>query len=232
MSATRAVRSTIARLAVVRIRSSVMAGTRRPGRIVLTARYHERYPAGVPQPDLELLTIDVAFDAVSRELVQRGAEDRGRLTVDVLVRFHVDRAAAAAHLHGLVQKHAGRSDGNLGEEPLDVLGIEPHAAVAHLHAHAPGDVGAVNAVHRHAELEAVLAERVVGVAAGDERAVVAAFLDVLDADVFGDVPLRVDRLADDPEGAARRLPVVATEPDRIGVDQRLPPSGGPVVAEP
>ena len=48
----------------------------------------------------------------------------------------------------------------------------------------------------------------------------------------GDVPLRIDGLADDPEAAARRLPVVSAEPYRIGVDERLTRSRGRVVEEP
>src|SRR5262249_62405438 len=113
-------------------------------------------------------------------------------------------------------------DRHLWEQALDVFGIESHAAVTHLHAHPPRDVGTVDAVHRHAELETVLAERVVGIAAGNEGAIVVALADVLLADVVGDVPLRVDRLADDPAVAARRLPVVSPEPDRLGVHPRLP----------
>ena len=136
--------------------------------------------------------------------------------------MHLDVGAPAAgpDLDRLVGELDRRPDRHQWEETLDVLGIEPRAAVAHLHAHTPRDVGPVDRVERAAELDAVLAEGIVGRAAADEATRVVALLDVLAADRLGDVPLRIDGLAGDVEPAARGSPVVAPEPDRVGVDRR------------
>src|SRR5262249_6378463 len=128
ISATRAVRSIICRLAVVCIRSSVMARTRARRRAFIATRDHEGHPAGVPDPGFELAAADRVPEAVLLERVAGLAEGRRRLAVDVLVRLHVDGVAPTSYLHGLVGEHPRGSDRHLREEALDVLGVEAHAA--------------------------------------------------------------------------------------------------------
>src|SRR5262245_45381435 len=69
----------------------------------------------------------------------RFLEGGRRVAVDVVMGLEVDGAAPHAHLDRLVGEFPRYSDRDEREEPLDVLGIEPDAAVAHLHTDAPGD---------------------------------------------------------------------------------------------
>src|SRR5581483_1929269 len=141
--------------------------------------------------------------------------ERAGVLVDVAVDLDVDCAAPPPDLDRLVDELDGRSDRDVGVEPLDVLGIEADAAVRHLHPDAPRDVGAVDTVEAPRQLEAVLPERVLRIAARDEGPIVTALADVLAPDRLGDVPPRVHGLRADPEFPARRAPVVATEADRV-----------------
>jgi hypothetical protein len=111
--------------------------------------------------------------------------------------------ARPADLHRLVDELDAGADGHLREEVRHVLGVELRAAVAHLSADAPRKVRAVDAVEGPVELEAVLAERVVGIAALDERAPVAALAEMLQPDLLGNAPGRVHGLALDVEDAGR-----------------------------
>src|SRR5262245_32109180 len=152
ISATRAVRSIISRGALVRIRSSVIVLPE--GRLADLARAaadREGDPAGLVEPALDLSAVDRAH-AAPREHVDGLAVDRRCLAVDVLVRLDIDLAPEPADLDRLVGELAGSADRHLGEEMLDVLRIEPHAPVTHLHADAPGNVGAVDAVRRQRQL--------------------------------------------------------------------------------
>src|SRR5262249_46932962 len=200
------------------------------GRLARDPGDGKRQAAALVEPVLERPGID-AGHAAALELGHRLAEDRGRLPIDVLVRLYVDGVGAPTHLDGLVDELPGRTDGNLWEQMLDVFRVEPDAAMAHLHPDTPRDVGTVDAVGRQGQLEAVLAERIVRGATGDERPVVAALDDVLLTDRLWDVPLRVDRLADDFEAAARRLPVIAPEPHGVGLHHRRPGTARRVVEE-
>src|SRR2546422_2584618 len=96
----------------------------------------------------------------------------------------------------------------------------PYTTLFRLHADAPRNVRAVDAVDRAAQLEAVVAERVVGRAARDGVPSVAALRDVLAPDRLRDVPGRLHLLRLYPELAAWRAPVVAPEADRVGGDER------------
>src|SRR5262249_14992255 len=153
-----------------------------------------------------------ASDGLGRLAVER----RG-VRVDVSVGLDVGGVAAPARLDRLIDELARGPDRHEREEPLDVLRVGTNATVAHLAYHAPRNVRAMDAVHRQRQLDAVLAERVVRVAAGDEGAGVTPVLDVLLADRLRDVPLRVHGLPADTELAARRPPVVASEPHGEGV---------------
>src|SRR5262249_7163038 len=150
------------------------------------------------------------------ELGHRLPEDRRRLSIDVLVRLDVHPVAAPADFDRLVDELSRRADRDPREEVLDVLRVQPDAAMAHLHADTPRDVGAMDAVRRQGQLEAILAEGIVRSASGDEGPRVVALDDVLLADRLRDVPLRIDGLADHLEASARGLPVVAAEADGIG----------------
>src|SRR6185369_10199467 len=132
--------------------------------------------------------------------------------------LHVDGALPPSDLHGLVRELAAGADADGGKEALHVLRIQTGTAVAHLHTDAPRDVRPVDRVAGQRELEPVFPERVVRVAAADERARVAALADVLLPDRLGDVPLRVDGLAAHGEPPARGPAVVAPEADRIRLD--------------
>src|SRR5206468_10707204 len=85
--------------------------------------------------------------------------ERARVLVDVAVDLDVDRTAARADLHGLIHELDRRADRHEREEPLHVLGVEPDAAVRHLHADTPRDARAVDPVKAPGELETILAER-------------------------------------------------------------------------
>src|SRR5262245_33393970 len=114
-SATRAVRSIISRLAVVRIRSSVIARSALPpAAIPVVARDRERDAPAFAESLLELGAIDPAHSSA----LERGdglAIDGGRLAVDVLVRLDVHRAAPPTDLDRLVGELAGDADGHLRE---------------------------------------------------------------------------------------------------------------------
>src|SRR5439155_19624957 len=93
----------------------------------------------------------------------------------------------------------------------------------HLQSGAPRHVRAVDAEGREWQLHAVLAERIVGVAARDRAAIVAVLPDVLLPDRLRDHPSRVDRLAADVELATRRPPPLAADADRVRLDEQRPP---------
>src|SRR5207245_10720462 len=97
---------------------------------------------------------------LAREGGARRAGEGPRVAIDVVVRLDVDGAAALAHLHRLVGELDGRADRYQREEPLDVLGVEADAAVGRLHADAPRNVRAVDAVDTPAQLGALVAERI------------------------------------------------------------------------
>src|SRR5262245_41167669 len=201
------------------------------GRLSAVPGDDEREAAALVESVLQSPRID-AGHAVLVELGHRLPEYRRRLSVDVLVRFDVYPVAAPPNFDRLVDELSRRADRDPREEILDVLRVQPDAAVAHLHADAPRDVGAMDAVRRQGQLQAILAEGVVRSAAGDEGPRVAALDDVLLADRFWDVPLRVDGLADHLEASARSLPVIAPEADGIGAHHRRPGAGRRVVEEP
>src|SRR5439155_736654 len=94
-----------------------------------------------------LITI-AAVEPRPRDRRRRLAVERGRVAVDVPVRLHVDRAAAHADLDRLIEELARGADRHEREQALDVLGVETHAAVAHLHPDPPRDVRPVDAVER------------------------------------------------------------------------------------
>src|SRR5437870_7781094 len=97
---------------------------------------------------------------------------------------------------------------------LQVLGVGLRATVALLSADAPRKVRAVDAVEGPVELEPVLAERVVGIAALDEGASVAAFAEMLEADLLRHAPAGVHGLALHVEDAGRGGVLVSSEPER------------------
>src|SRR5437773_4737324 len=180
----------------------------------------ERDPRRAPEHGVEEPPVHSTRELLAREGGARGAGEGPRVAIDVAVRLDVDRAAALAHLHRLVGALDGRADRYQREEPLDVLGVEADAAVGRLHADAPRNVRAVDAVDRAAQLEAVVAERVVGRAARDGVPSVAALRDVLAPDRLRDVPGRLHLLRLHPELAAWRAPGVAPEADGVGGDER------------
>ncbi len=109
-------------------------------------------------------------------------EDR----VHVLVHLDEDAAFALADLHRLVDELARIAAVDDAVHDLDVLGIQPHAAVRSQAADRPGIVGAVDRVEVEVEANAVVAERVVGTRRDDAL-----------PRLFH---LGVDRVGDDPRG--------------------------------
>src|SRR5262249_45583246 len=142
---------------------------------------------------LHQLPVDVGCVTAFPQLRHGVALRRAPYLIYVTVRLEVDGVLPRSHLHRLVDELDWRPDRHHRIELLDVLGIEPRAAVAHQHARAPRNVGAVDAVLRDGQAYAVFPERIIVGAAGDRRAVVAALLDVLPADRLGNVPARVHR---------------------------------------
>src|SRR5262249_21599654 len=145
---------------------------------------------------------------------------RAAQAIEVGVRLHVDLSVAHTHLDRLVDERPLGADRDHREEVLDVLGIEARAAVADQHADAPRNVRAVDAIGLERELEAILAERVVGCTARNAPSRVAELADVILANARRDVPGWIDGLADHREAAFGRPAIVATEPERIGADYR------------
>src|SRR5262249_20386397 len=115
--------------------------------------------------------------------------------VEIRMCLDVDLTVADADLDRLGQELALGPDLHPGGQGLEALGIEARAAVADRHAHAPRDVGAVNPIRLEAELEAILAERVVGITALDHGSVVALLADVIAQDSRRDDPGWVHGLA-------------------------------------
>src|SRR5262245_25553006 len=143
---------------------------------------------------------------------------RAAQAIEVGVRLHVDLSVSHTNLDRLVDERPLGADRDHREDVLDVLGIEARAAVADQHADAPRNVRAVDAIGLERELEAILAERVVGCTARNAPSRVAELADVILANARRDVPGWIDGLADHREAAFGRPAIVATEPERIGAD--------------
>ncbi len=116
-------------------------------------------------------------------------------------RMHFDQQLAfvPAPLVRLVHDRDRRADRHHAVERFDVLRIEPHAAVRHLHADARRPVGAVDQVGaaRNAERHLVAAHRIVRTARNDRRKRLAALLMLL-ANRFRRYPGSVLGLGHDP----------------------------------
>src|SRR5262249_61596686 len=121
----------------------------------------------------------VTVDAGRLERARTSRRNPAAAIVEIRMCLDVDLTVAHPDLDRLVQELALGPDLHQREQVLDVLGIEARAAVADRHAHAPRDVGAVNPVRLEAELEAILAERVVRITAPGHGAVVALLADVI-----------------------------------------------------
>ena len=128
--------------------------------------------------------------------------------------LEVQHAVAPAHEHGLIHEPHVRAPRDAAEELLDVLGIEPDAAVARAHPDAVRLVRAVDQVSRQRQRERESPERIVGPGRHDARQPLAP-LGVLLANRRGHVPDGVADLLRDLRLGDRRRPTLRADADRM-----------------
>ena len=138
---------------------------------------------------------------------------------DRRIGLHVEAVALPAVQQRLVHDRDLHADRNHLEQRLDVLGVEPDAAVARTHADSRRLVGAVHQVARPAEVHRICPERIVRTRRhlGGQRITL---LGVLLAHRRRWRPDGVLALGDDLGRADRRFPADLAYADRVGDDDR------------